>query len=232
MKKVIILTRNIIIEQDFQNELQRLDYEVFVLKEFFAADKPQYFEEILSLFDIVIFSETLTNQEFTDILPIVLEKELHYLRRTDEPVPNIDDNHCLSIECTLTELREFLLLGDKRQGQSETISKGLVRQSEQKKQDLVLFYSSLNNIEKKIISALAEGAGKIISRDELCNKVWNHEVSKSRLVQMSTAVGNIRKKIAHAHIDNVRIITYWGNGYRLHDVPNGLMNDHIREYSV
>ncbi|MDT2828548.1 helix-turn-helix domain-containing protein [Enterococcus viikkiensis] len=232
MKKVIILTRNIIIEQDFQNELQRLDYEVFVLKEFFAEDKPQYFEEILSLFDIVIFSETLTNQEFTDILPIVLEKELHYLRRTDEPVPNIDDNHCLSIECTLTELREFLLLGDKRQGQSETISKGLVRQSEQKKQDLVLFYSSLNNIEKKIISALAEGAGKIISRDELCNKVWNHEVSKSRLVQMSTAVGNIRKKIAHAHIDNVRIITYWGNGYRLHDVPNGLMNDHIREYSV
>lgn len=232
MKKVIILTRNIIIEQDFQNELQRLDYEVFVLKEFFAEDKPQYFEEILSLFDIVIFSETLTNQEFTDILPIVLEKELHYLRRTDEPVPNIDDNHCLSIECTLTELREFLLLGDKRQGQSETISKGLVRQSEQKKQDLVLFYSSLNNIEKKIISALAEGAGKIISRDELCNKVWNHEVSKSRLVQMSTAVGNIRKKIAHAHIDIVRIITYWGNGYRLHDVPNGLMNDHIREYSV
>ncbi|MGO3779225.1 MAG: helix-turn-helix domain-containing protein, partial [Enterococcus viikkiensis] len=86
MKKVIILTRNIIIEQDFQNELQRLDYEVFVLKEFFAEDKPQYFEEILSLFDIVIFSETLTNQEFTDILPIVLEKELHYLRRTDEPV--------------------------------------------------------------------------------------------------------------------------------------------------
>ena len=101
-----------------------------------------------------------------------------------------------------------------------------------KKQDLVLFYSSLNNIEKKIIGALAEGSGKIISRDELCNKVWNNEVSKSRLVQMSTAVGNIRKKIAHAHIDNVRIITYWGNGYRLHDVPNGLMNEHIKEYSM
>ena len=88
------------------------------------------------------------------------------------------------------------------------------------------------DIEKKIISALAEGSGKIISRDELCNKVWNNEVSKSRLVQMSTAVGNIRKKIAHAHIDHVRIITYWGNGYRLHDVPNGLMNEHIKEYSM
>lgn len=43
MKKVIILTRNIIIEQDFQNELQRLDYEVFVLKEFFDVNKPNYF---------------------------------------------------------------------------------------------------------------------------------------------------------------------------------------------
>lgn len=232
MKKVIILTRNIIIEQEFQDELQRLDYEVFVLKEFFDVDKPQYFEEILSLFDIVIFSETLTNQEFNEILPIVVEKDLHYLRRTDEPVPNIDENHCLSIDCTLTELREFLLLSDKREGQNESLSKGLVRQSEMKKQDLVLFYSSLNNIEKKIISALAEGSGKIISRDELCNKVWNNEISKSRLVQMSTAVGNIRKKIAHAHIDNVRIITYWGNGYRLHDVPNGLMNEHIKEYSM
>ena len=45
-------------------------------------DKPNYFEDILSLFDIVIFSETLTNQEFNEILPIVLEKDLHYLRRT------------------------------------------------------------------------------------------------------------------------------------------------------
>ena len=54
MKKVIMLTRNIIIEQEFQNELQRLDYEVFVLKEFFDVDKPNYFEDILSLFDIVI----------------------------------------------------------------------------------------------------------------------------------------------------------------------------------
>lgn len=70
MKKVIILTRNIIIEQEFQNELQRLDYEVFVLKEFFDVDKPNYFEDILSLFDIVIFSETLTNQEFNEILPL------------------------------------------------------------------------------------------------------------------------------------------------------------------
>lgn len=232
MKKVIILTRNIIIEQEFQNELQRLDYEVFVLKEFFDRAKPHYFENLLSFFDIVIFSETLTNQEFADLLPIVLEKDLHYLRRTDEPVATIDDKHCLPIVCTLTDLREFLLLSDKREGQSETNSRGLVHQSELKKQDLVLFYSSLNNIEKKIISALAEGSGKIISRNELCNKVWNNEVSKSRLVQMSTAVGNIRKKIAHAHIDNVRIITYWGNGYRLHDIPNGLMNDQIRAYSI
>lgn len=232
MKKVIILTRNIIIEQEFQNELQRLDYEVFVLKEFFDRAKPHYFENLLSFFDIVIFSETLTNQEFADLLPIVLEKDLHYLRRTDEPVATIDDSHCLPIVCTLTDLREFLLLSDKHEGQSERISRGSVHQSELKKQDLVLFYSSLNNIEKKIISALAEGSGKIISRNELCNKVWNNEVSKSRLVQMSTAVGNIRKKIAHAHIDNVRIITYWGNGYRLHDIPNGLMNDQIRAYSI
>lgn len=127
MKKVIILTRNIIIEQEFQNELQRLDYEVFVLKEFFDVDKPNYFEDILSLFDIVIFSETLTNQEFNEILPIVLEKDLHYLRRTDEPVPNIDESHCLSIDCTLTELREFLLLSDKRGGHQESISKGLCK---------------------------------------------------------------------------------------------------------
>lgn len=232
LKKVIILTRNIIIEQDFQNELQRLDYEVFVLKEFYDVDRPQYFEDILSLFDIVIFSETLTNQEFTEILPIVVEKELHYLRRTDEPVPTIDDNHCLSIDCSLTELREFLLMSDTREGQADLIAKGLMRQSEMKKQDLVLLYSSLNNIEKKIINALAEGGGKIISRDELCNKVWNNDVSKSRLVQMSTAVGNIRKKIAHAHIDNVRIITYWGNGYRLHDIPSGLIKEHIEEYSM
>ena len=133
---------------------------------------------------------------------IILKIFYHYLILSS----NIDESHCLSIDCTLTELREFLLLSDKRGGHQESISKGLVRQSEMKKQDLVLFYSSLNNIEKKIISALAEGSGKIISRDELCNKVWNNEVSKSRLVQMSTAVGNIRKKIAHAHIDNVRII--------------------------
>ncbi|MFC4772879.1 helix-turn-helix domain-containing protein [Enterococcus hermanniensis] len=232
MKKVIILTRNIIIEQDFQNELQRLDYEVFVLKEFYDGDRPQYFEDILSLFDIVIFSETLTNQEFNEILPIVVEKELHYLRRTDEPLPTIDDNHCLSIDCSMTELREFLLMSDTRERATDSITKGLMRQSEMKKQDLVLLYSSLNNIEKKIINALAESDGKIISRDELCNRVWNDTVSKSRLVQMSTAVGNIRKKIAHAHIDNVRIITYWGNGYRLHDIPSGLIKEHVEEYSM
>ena len=167
MKKVIILTRNIIIEQEFQNELQRLDYEDIVLKEFYDVNKPNYFEDILSLFDIVIFSETLTNQEFNEILPIVVEKDMHYLRRTDEPVPNIDENHCLSIDCTLTELREFLLLSDKREGQKESISKGLVRQSEMKKQDLVLLYSSINNIEKKINGEKEEGSGKNISRDEI-----------------------------------------------------------------
>lgn len=231
MKKIMVLTKNIILEQEFQNELQRLDHEVFVLKEFFDPDRPQYFESLLALFDTVVFSETLTNQEFNEILPVVLENGLNYLRRTDEAIATIDESHCLSMDCSLTELREFLLANDKHHNQEASFSQSLVRQSEIKKQELLLFYSSLNNIEKKIIGTLAAGSGKIISREELCNEVWDNEVSKSRLVQMSTAVGNIRKKIAHSQIENIRIITYWGNGYRLHDVPSGLMHEHIQEYN-
>ena len=72
--------------------------------------------------------------------------------------------------------------------------------------------------ELDLLTALAERAGRIVSREELYLAVWGEPYRKSDR-SVDVYVGKLRQKLDHV-LPGVRLIhTHFGFGYRLHQEP-------------
>lgn len=72
----------------------------------------------------------------------------------------------------------------------------------------------LTPTEFKLLVALSERPGHVLSREELLLRVWNYDDGDGgRLVDVH--VGRLRKKLRRAHVHDVRLETARGFGYRL-----------------
>ena len=67
----------------------------------------------------------------------------------------------------------------------------------------------LTNLEFRILTALMQHDGRVLSRSELMDKAWGHDVVVSDRA-IDTHIANIRKKIDRDIIESVR-----GMGYRV-----------------
>lgn len=226
MRKIVIFTKNVLAEKELRNHLEFLNYEVFVTKNVHKREDVKMFSEIFKIFHIVIFSETLSNEEFLTLSKYFVNEEIVCIRRTeDEEGMNYSNSreglHYLSINSSLSELREKL-------SNLFRETKPFPKTNEQCFHD---FHNALSRLETTVVRELSETLGKTVSREDLCNRIWPGRVNNSRLVQVSTAVRNIRKKAQQSGITNLNIMTYWGKGYELNvidEVSLSYLNSNLK----
>lgn len=67
--------------------------------------------------------------------------------------------------------------------------------------------------EFRLLCELAEHAGRVLSRQQLLQRVWEYDFGDERLVDVH--VGRLRRKIETDPGNPQRLITVWGLGYKL-----------------
>lgn len=69
--------------------------------------------------------------------------------------------------------------------------------------------------EFDLLSTLAKNSGKVLSREQLIEKIWGYDFEgDARVVDLH--IKNIREKLKNAGLSNSPIQTAWGIGYKFH----------------
>lgn len=219
MKRILILTKHILGEQELQNILQHLHYEVFLLT--YQEQSEFALHDFVTYFDLIILSGTLTNQEAKGL------KGQLSLRSVD----------LLDLAAQSANQREFAinrLTGNSYQQAIGGITSTVALQPYQSEPKLAAlnwtareaenqptaeqpqyFYLSLSQLEKALITELAQYENQVLSRQHLCQAIWHEDCTNSHLSQLSTLVKNIKRKVARTGFDRESILTIWGKGYKL-----------------
>ncbi|MGM0337325.1 helix-turn-helix domain-containing protein [Enterococcus sp. AZ007] len=243
MNQVLILTRNILTEQDIQQKLQLLNYEVYCSASFFEQCTQQSQTlEFFRFFQYVILSESICESEVTELLPILQQQSVQVIRKVEAKVTELDHQYLednliqaiISNEDSIDELRECLFALKRTTQQTDDAFENrkfiqlsdkvsLIRPSalrekrpnpEENYQYLEVIHH-LSQTEMKILSILIHAGSSVVTRETICHQIWNEEVNKSHLASLSSTITRIKSKFENTSLANKAIQTLWGKGYRL-----------------
>ncbi|MEG0628327.1 MAG: helix-turn-helix domain-containing protein [Enterococcus sp.] len=237
--QVLILTHNILVERPLVEKLQRLNIEVLSSAKLLTMIQANQVPlEVLGFFDVVIVSETISDQEFTVILEKVGDK-FTIIREADR-LPQKDEqadweaqgvDEWLLEDKTLSGLREKL--AEKTLKESVySIGFGVRQQqeeNEQEKRPLPLW--NLTRSEREMLSTLIATKEAPISRNDLAIKIWGDSDSASHMTRLSTIIKHLRNKLKIDGVEYDIIRTNWGEGYQLSKVffDHYVVDDRIME---
>ncbi|WP_254908398.1 MULTISPECIES: helix-turn-helix domain-containing protein [unclassified Enterococcus] len=243
MNQVLILTRNILGEQDIQKKLQALNYEVFCSARVFENCSQQLQDiDFFNYFQYVILSETICEFEVTNLITLLKNQAIHVIRKVEENVTEKDHEyledallhaiisngdsvdelreclynltHPLEVnECPDTE-KKLIQLSDRVSIIRPNLMQNMANTSEENYQFLEALHH-LSQTESRILSILLQAGGEIVTRETICHKIWNEEVNRSHLASLSSTVTRIKGKFEHTNLKNKAIHTLWGKGYRI-----------------
>ena len=71
----------------------------------------------------------------------------------------------------------------------------------------------MTRTEFRLLCELAEHAGRVLSRQQLLQRVWGYEIGDERLVDVH--VGRLRQKIEDDPANPRHLVTLRGLGYKL-----------------
>lgn len=215
MCNIMIITRNILVEQQLQQRLQHLGHEVFCTGIETCHAKLKL---LIEFFDSIILSETLSNEESQLIIEQVesAEKSIEVLRKV-EMLPSKEQsaefaeygiNSFLSIDASLEELREKYAKKQKHWVRDAKAVLNLVT-----KRSYLGVHLAKN--EKKLMKILLENAGSCVERNVICEKIWGNQATNSSMSQLSALIKKIQLKFEEAGLEHKLILTYWGRGYQI-----------------
>lgn len=222
MRLILLLTKNILVEQRLQNQLQQLNYEVLCSVQVFQQLRKEGY--VMVDHQVVIFSETITNKEIAEILPKLVSGNVVIFRKfsvapsleEQEQLRTLGITEWIAEDIPLDQLRERLAEQmEQVQLTEEEQLRSLDQHSAMTEKLLEHFLKSLTKKEKKVFLYLQEANGDIISREELCDHLWKESLSHSRMSQMSVLVKKIKHKLAEAGFSEDLLRTIWGSGYCL-----------------
>ncbi|MGH1749715.1 helix-turn-helix domain-containing protein [Enterococcus raffinosus] len=237
--QVLILTHNILVERPLVEKLQRLNIEVLSSAKLLTMlQAKQVPLEVMNFFDVLIVSETISDQELTVILEEVGEK-FTIIRETDW-MPQKEEksewesqgvDEWLLEDETLSGLREKL--AEKTLKESVySIGFGMRTQkeeSEKEKRPIPLW--NLTRSEREMLSTLISTKEAPISRNDLAVKIWGDSDSASHMTRLSTIIKHLRNKLKIDGVEYDVIRTNWGEGYQLSKVffDHYVVDDRIME---
>ena len=153
MNQVLILTRNVLAEQEIQQKLQSLNYEVY------CSSK--------------VFDTCISHR----------------------------NNNVVQLSGKVSLIGSNYLQGS---GKYNEINRRIIETLHR-----------LSQTESKILSILIEAGNQVVTREEICHKVWNEDVTKSHLASLSSTVTRIKTKFEQGNLEKIAIHTLWGKGYRI-----------------
>lgn len=226
MGPILLLTKNVLAEEEFQKKLQHLNYEVFSSSSLLSKRvKLTDFLHFFNLFYYTIISETISDIELQQLLPVLKKSSTIVIRKNAHELENkpqdIRLNLWISNESSVEELRELLM---------ESIYKELQQESEGQAGAEHTLYAegsswltweefdsqiSLSSMEKRILDELYSAKGEIVPRDDLCIRIWDGEITDSKMAMLSNAIRNLRSKLQKDGFSADMIRTHWGRGYQL-----------------
>lgn len=226
--KILILTKNLLAETEFQNKLQQLNNEVLcstsLMKDSYLTQGKV--ETILSYFSLVILSETISFQEIKEIVPtirkqvtaVVRKFESEYTKDFEEEQTGYVIDQWIRKEAPLEEVRELCQSITQRESDNQveilfSNGNGVFNKGQYHFYDI-----GFSKRESALLLSLYECKGSYISREELCGKIWKEKVvSNSQRSALSTCVRNIKSKVRKIGIPCDPIETTWGKGYQISD---------------
>lgn len=241
MNQVLILTKNILAEQEIQQKLQVLNYEVYCSAKFFEMSEQQETSEFFKFFQYVILSETICETEIIRIIQLIKGRSIRIIRKVEEKVTELDRQYLeeeilhaiISNEDSVDELRECLYaLRGREQKEQPYEKKGYVQLSDkvslirpnvldqtvlkaENNYQLLEALHHLSETESRILSILIEAEGCVVTRETICHQIWNEEVNRSHLASLSSTITRIKNKFDQTNLTHKAIQTLWGRGYRI-----------------
>lgn len=218
MKEIVILTRNVSAEITFQEKLLLLGYEVFCSTHVLEALLNNKNIGYLNIFKIVIFSESVSDEEVIQVLKVMPK----YIKgfRMDELKPSAERKASLEKYGLHNWLTKTISTNDLRETLASTVytdfpstrDESDLGATPKKVNELVL---SLSGREKQLFKILVSAHGQTVSRNELSSQLWNGKIDSSTLTQLSQFIKKIREKMNKIQMDKSFLQTEWRFGYSL-----------------
>lgn len=218
MREVAILSKNILIESDLEQKLQRLGYEVFCSTRMLDQLLLQQGVQYLTTFKTIIISETVSDEEVTTLIGNIGKSLRVY--RVDSEMPSNQELEAwqnrhpiswLAKESSLKELREKL---SEDQPYEKDTPQETEESPEKKEEAYLLFMDCLSKNERELFNKLYDAEGQAIARSALCHQLWN-ECTSSNMAQLSQLIRRLREKMKDYELNNKALQTHWKNGYSL-----------------
>lgn len=242
MNQVLILTKNILTEQDIQQKLQALNYEVYCSARVFENTVRQVeLLELFNYFQYIILSETICESEVMAIIQLIKNPAIRIIRKVEEKVTEMDHQYLeeevlhaiISNEDSVDELRECLYALKKQESREATyesqkyvqlsdkvslIKPNVLHRHSDTPEENYQFLEVLHHLsqtETKILYILIQAGNKVVTRETICHQIWNEEVNKSHLASLSSTITRIKTKFEKTNLSHKAIQTLWGKGYRI-----------------
>ena len=235
MRPILILTKNLLIEQQLQSQLQHLNYEVLCSVELLNQLKMSvqtmkdnedgqrnFKRKFLINYQAIILSETISDNEIQELVSnIQLTKQVLLRKLVEEPgkkekerLKDLGIFDWILVDNSINSLREQLSekLSPYQGDESNII---YLYQDEGLTNDVTQLKRSLSRREKATLECLFNSQGKVVSREDLCTYIWNEAPSNSRLSQTSMLIKKIKEKMGKYGFNGETIQTIWGEGYVL-----------------
>lgn len=234
MTRILILSKNSLAEQDLQCSLQRMNEEVYCSSSLLPqADSCL---DLIKYFSVVIISDTIATIELEAFLPNILETGAKILRRGDsELIKNgeyawmLDEiDGWIDDKMTISEITEIIvrmrsknnevLCSDKQVSLDQQDYRGIPNI------DFKQFISYLSKNERRVLFHIYDAKGFTISREELCQAIWEMPSTNSTLSQLSAITYRIKKKITDMGFGIDELQTVWGQGYRMGNAMHSFLS--------
>ncbi|MBO0452052.1 MULTISPECIES: winged helix-turn-helix domain-containing protein [Enterococcus] len=211
---VLILTKCVFAEEEILKKLHLLGYEVFCsnhLLEGLIKDNKNY--PVINYFPNIIFSETISDDEVMELAKNESIQDSVLFRKATTFSKNHHEYE--------NENFNFIFMDDPLEVIGEKLRKNHALYQESSKLNLLSFNIKdidsmlfLSNQERQVFEILYNAKGKVISREDICKKIWA-QVTNSNLAQTSSIVRRIKMKLEDSGFVNCDLQTIWGKGYRI-----------------
>lgn len=234
MKKILYLTKNILVEKETQRKLQELNYEVYCSSDILdSLLNNEDISGLVSYFHLVLLSVTFSDDEVQQILtllrcfslPVVRECELVPSKEEQKKWRSLGITSWIQKEDCIQIIREKVAQAvyvektfQKKVKSSSSID------SQQSTKNTTLFSIKLSKFENKILMELKNAEIAVVPRSDLCKALWTDGESVSHLSQLSMHIKRIKEKYKEAGYYDETILTEWGKGYRLSETFREFLN--------
>lgn len=217
MTKVLLLSKNHTVESKLQTILERINAEFYCSSSLFYQAKE--YPHVIQFFSLVIICDTISNVELAQYIqrikdcgaPVFRMGSKRKIAETEFAWLDSEIDYWIESGDSDSEIIDKIA----RASFSATSNVQMKQEETFSDQSYSNFINRLSKRELQLLMCLYEANGKTVSREILCKKMWETEVSHARFSNLSAIAKRLKLKMLAAGIDTEGLGSSWGQGYFL-----------------